>query len=438
MVKLLTTAVAGAALTLALAMPVHAQRIMGIKSSYDEACKLMELNPSTAALTHTGYVHDYSIGYIQYGSSTIDPVSGRYYILTEIKNPKPNDPNDFDVKSIIRSVNTNNGSFVQYEGFESYNGPFQLEFNMRNGKLYGVDRGYHTGVRLLHFNPATGTSSVVGTYNQIQPRHTGDKHSAFDSDNERYVYMVSRLRPTYSVALPAVAYINVNTGGMELKDVNIVSDNEYLNNVFNTSISHLSEIQYDDVTDAVLAVWGVNDDRTRVVKINSNGDMTVLADYPAPSAGVQMVFDQATGRIVLQLMNGSDISNSTGMIYVINARTGEQISQVETTEVIGNWECDNSQFAALRFRSSTTSVENDPATNGGLTLAPNPTADGMVRISATKPVESLTVSSMLGEVVITRSGTETLTMPELASGTYMVEARFADGTRSVRQLNVLR
>jgi hypothetical protein len=439
--KRFLSVMAGACIAFAGATTTHAQRIIGIQGSDTEACKVVQYNPFNDGVTPTGYIHDYSIGYIQNGSSTIDPITGRYFILTENKTADPNDDNNFLVNSVIRAVNTRNGGFVQYNGFETYNGPYQLEFSLQDGKLYGVDRGYVPGVRLLHFNPATGESSVIGTYDEVLQRQSGDKFSAFDSDNQRYIYLSNRVKPTFYVGTPTVNYINVETGELNIVDVTLVSEDKDLHTIFNTSSSHMVEAQYDNIENQVIALWCVNNQPTRIVKINEEGEMTILATYEAPSAGLQMVFDQATGRIVFQRMYGSDISNATGFVTVIDTRNGNVVSEIETSQYLGNWECDNSDFAALRFPKSVSSVNEEEAMKA-YSISPNPSSEGTVTLRSTKQITGVQVVSTMGEDVYsqTMAGTQekSIQVPTLASGTYMIRVQFADGTSSVRTWSVVR
>lgn len=435
--------VAGACIAFATTTTTHAQRIIGVQSGYDEACKVVQYNPFNDGVTPTGYVHDYSVGYIQGGSSTIDPITGRYFILTENKIPDPNDDNNFLVNSVIRAVNTRNGSFVQYKEFEAYNGPCQLEFSLQDGKLYGIDRGYLEGLRLLHFNPATGESSVVGIYSGFGGVQSGGKASAFDSDNQRYIYISARPEEgSVTTSTPTVNFINVETGVLKTVDITLVSNEPELHSIFFDGYATFAEVQYDNIENQVIALWCVNNQPTRIVKINEEGEMRILATYEAPSAGLQMVFDQATGRIVFQRMYGSDISNSTGFVTVIDTRNGNVVSEIETSQYFGNWECDNSDFAALRFARNNVSSVNEEEAMKAYSVSPNPSSEGTVSLRSTKQITSVEVVSAMGENVYTQSmsGTQekSIQVPSLASGTYMIRVQFADGTSAVRPWSVVR
>lgn len=436
--------IAGVCIAFAGTSETNAQRIVGLYGNLDSPLSVVRYNPYNDAIFSTGYVENF-IDSTQYsndptsyesainGSTTIDPFNGRYFMLREFSMSLDN--TDSIVRMVrLRAINSQNGSFQTspYASMYSMN-PHQFEFSLQSGKLYAVDKSFVPKVRLLEYDFVSGDMKVIGTYD-IRQRQTGDKYTAFDSDNERFVYITATEGGGF-FGTPAVAYIDVKTGELTLQKVFMVSNGETINTIEGA----IYESQYDDVTDNVIAVWAINNQPAKIVKINQQGEMKVIYTVPDSLGGGQTVFDQATGRLVLQTGVAGDPERMNNII--IDVRAEQVVDFVSSVTHIANMECDNSEFAALRFRKEVTSVDEEEVMKV-YSISPNPSSEGTVTLRSTKQITSVEVVSAMGENVYTQSmsGTQEkfLQIPTLASGTYMIRVQFTDGTSSARPWSVVR
>lgn len=408
----------------------YAQRIIAMRSTTD-SINMVVYNPYTDACSNVGYT-DFTTSLFNgeesywLGSSTINPANGNYF-MRRVKFSFAEGTDSVVREGRIRMIDSYSGEYQDSPYFDDATLPFQLEFSLRDGKLYGLDFSNATRLRLMHVDLSTNSIGEIVSHEDTFIRSTGGKWSAFDSDNNRYIYATNSDDYPY---VPQIVYINVENGEKSVSNVRV-------NAIEGFDYGHFSlyETQYDEVNNRLIAIAASNNQPLRIVAISEDGEGEILYTFPYPhSLGSGSVIDQATGRyVVLTYTSHTDFYTT-----VINARSGEFLSQINSDKVIGDLECDNTSFAFLRYRATSTVLSEEQSPD--LSLAPNPST-GLISIRSNQAISYIELYSMLGErsssLAVNNTNEASLSLKGMPSGSYIATIRFADGSSINKQISLL-
>jgi hypothetical protein len=152
------------------------------------------------------------------------------------------------------------------------------------------------------------------------------------------------------------------------------------------------------------------------------------------ATGITLTSSAATGNQFY--LNGTAIAGATGTSYLINSGTRNGSYTVTVTNAAG---CSATSAAVAVAVTAATPAQASTA----LTVAPNPTPDGLIslELSGFREAVTLTVTNTLGQrvaestVASTALGQkQTLNLSALPAGVYILQARTASGTLAVRRI----
>ncbi len=153
-----------------------------------------------------------------------------------------------------------------------------------------------------------------------------------------------------------------------------------------------------------------------------------------PATGITLTSSATTGNQFS--LNGTAITGATGTSYLINSGTKNGSYTVTVTNAAG---CSATSAAVNVTVTAATPAQGSTA----LTVAPNPTRDGLLtlELSGFREAVTLTVTNTLGQrvaestVASTALGQkQTLNLSALPAGLYLLQARTASGAVEVRRL----
>jgi hypothetical protein len=153
-----------------------------------------------------------------------------------------------------------------------------------------------------------------------------------------------------------------------------------------------------------------------------------------PATGITLTSSAATGNQFY--LNNTLITGATGTSYLINSGTKNGSYTVTVTNAAG---CSATSAAVNVTVTAATAAQASTA----LTVAPNPTRDGLLtlELSGFREAVTLTVTNTLGQRVAEStvastalSQKQTLNLSALPAGVYLLQARTASGAVEVRRI----
>jgi hypothetical protein len=173
---------------------------------------------------------------------------------------------------------------------------------------------------------------------------------------------------------------------------------------------------------------------TATVTVAAAPATPTLTTSGTPATGITLTSSAATGNQFY--LNGTLIPGATGTSYLINSGTRNGSYTVTVTNAAG---CSATSAAVNVTVTAATAAQASTA----LTVAPNPTRDGLLtlELSGFREAVTLTVTNALGQRVAESTVAsaalgqkQTLNLSALPAGMYLLQARTASGAVEVRRI----
>ncbi len=295
---------------------------------------------------------------------------------------------------------------------------FNTEVDMSNGKIYSVRGtslydslgayiGYQT--EFVSYNILDSTEVILGLLPSIVGFYA-DANCYNSNSGTYYSLGIDTLGMTVLVSIPTrgtgftPSFLPISAS---INPFTLEYDNEY--NILyslgsDTALSwHLQLHQIDTLT----------------------GVFTLEADFQQLIGYLMTTttYDQTNSSMILMAID----TNQTYALYsyATVSNTLNTLLQPNIGE-IAELECDNAQFASVKY-GSVTAVAPEAA-SAGITLYPNPAHD-VLRIASTEPVSEMLIIDALGRTTtlsLAANGA-TVDVSTLANGCYFVRAKLANG-----------
>jgi Secretion system C-terminal sorting domain len=339
-------------------------------------------------------------GYVM-GSSVYDAVNSNYY---------------FDGSFQICRVGFTPSSFSELNNSGL---TFNTEVDMANGKIFSVRGtslydslgtyiGYQT--EFVRYNIVDSTEVILGLLPSVAGFYL-DANCYNSNSGTYYSLGIDTLGMTVLVSIPtrgtsfSPSYIPISSSA----------------NLFTLEYDNEYDILYSLGSDTALS-WHL-----QIQKIDTlTGALTLEADFPQLIGYVMTTttYDQTNSSMIMMAIDNNQTYYSLYK-YATVPNTLDTLIQPNIGE-IAELECDNSQYASVKY-GSVTAVAADPALPG-ITLYPNPAHD-VLRIATTEPMSELRIIDALGRTTSLPpvSNGAAIDVSTLASGCYYVRAKLDNG-----------
>jgi Secretion system C-terminal sorting domain len=342
-------------------------------------------------------------GGIAIGSSVFDAYHGKYY---------------FAGGGVLNGVGFGPNTFASLVG-TSFN--TSTEIDMASGKIFGLRQinlldsngvFISSSMNMVEYDITTNTESVMGTFAGNQGAYLDA--SCYNSNLGIYYFVgndsaLGQCLYAVNTTAPAFAFTVVPLNFAGMYAVSMEYDNE------------------NDLLYALIHFVGIpGSEHFMIQKINpATGALTMEADFPQ-FGSYQLgscSFHQASSSMVFVL------PDSTGRVLrIYNTVTDSLTSGILPMPLINEFECDNTEFAAAKY--NTTTVKS-PIAAAVMMLYPNPAGDEL-RVVASEQVLHVQVVDARGHMapLPTSEDMTQIDVSSLAPGYYILRSLLADGSWS--------
>ncbi|HBS86435.1 MAG TPA: hypothetical protein DEA97_07755 [Bacteroidales bacterium] len=384
---------------------------IGIDASRgDNKVMFCKIDPVTASVTLIAQLND--VKSVNSGSSTFDQNS-HHYIFS-----------GHDVNNITRLYSIDTLGKVVSNPVINNAFVFGLEYDLKSNHLYCEINNTFLGIRSFgSFNIEKGVTEDINNLDNVLGMASGS--SAFNSNTGKYIF-----------------YGPDNNNVKRIWSINsvdgVIETSQIVDSFF------VSELEFDNLNNKLIGIYRNNTDLSKLFLAEINyltAEVSIICnldDVTTLQTG-SSVFDQSTGSYIFK---GRDIFNNN-KLFLINALTGEKISNIITDNFFYEIECDNTKFAKSFYESTDLNMEN---TIDNLSVYPNPNS-GFFNLSFSSrapTVVKIQVINNLGQIIYNESldsfiggYSKNIDISAFGSGKYFLKLSMNEQTK-IEQITVIK